>query len=213
MRIIYPPKDLGGTVMLITAGFGLVCNLIMVYVLHRKDPEDDRIGGCNHVGHNHGDHSHHHHGHEHKHDCHGHEHDHHEHEHKHDHHEHEHKHDHHEHEHKHDHHEHDEKNHGRKNTNKKVGNLQTADNSLFSSVAIIDKKKSTLDSAIKSDKNVEKSSKKSEKKTIKESDNANIRAAFIHIIGDIVQSIGVLIASVIIYFKKDWIIADPICTF
>ena len=42
--------------------------------------------------------------------------------------------------------------------------------------------------------------------------NINIRAAFIHIIGDLIQSIGVLIASLIIYFKPSLKIADPICT-
>jgi len=41
----------------------------------------------------------------------------------------------------------------------------------------------------------------------------NIRAAIIHIIGDIVQSIGVVIAAIIIYFQPTWHIADPICTF
>lgn len=32
-------------------------------------------------------------------------------------------------------------------------------------------------------------------------------------IGDIIQSIGVLIAAIIIMIKKDWVIADPITTF
>jgi solute carrier family 30 (zinc transporter), member 2 len=41
----------------------------------------------------------------------------------------------------------------------------------------------------------------------------NIRAAVIHIIGDIVQSIGVVIAAIIIYFKPEWHLADPITTF
>ena len=41
----------------------------------------------------------------------------------------------------------------------------------------------------------------------------NIRAAIIHIIGDIIQSIGVLIAAIVIYFKPEWHIVDPICTF
>lgn len=48
---------------------------------------------------------------------------------------------------------------------------------------------------------------------LKEKDNANIRAAFIHILGDIVQSVGVVIASIIIKIKPTWIIVDPICTF
>ena len=41
----------------------------------------------------------------------------------------------------------------------------------------------------------------------------NVRAALIHVIGDIIQSIGVLIASIIIWIKPEYKIADPICTF
>lgn len=40
----------------------------------------------------------------------------------------------------------------------------------------------------------------------------NIRAAIIHIIGDIIQSIGVVIAALVIYFYPEAHIADPICT-
>ena len=61
--------------------------------------------------------------------------------------------------------------------------------------------------------------------------NINVRAAFIHTIGDLVQSIGVIIAGYIIWFKvcqqvycvccvliifflqPEWYFADPICTF
>jgi len=42
--------------------------------------------------------------------------------------------------------------------------------------------------------------------------NINIRAAFIHIIGDLIQFVGVLMASLIIYFFPTYKIADPICT-
>jgi zinc transporter 2 len=35
----------------------------------------------------------------------------------------------------------------------------------------------------------------------------------IHVIGDIIQSIGVLIAAIVIYFEPSYKIADPICTF
>jgi zinc transporter 2 len=45
-----------------------------------------------------------------------------------------------------------------------------------------------------------------------EGSNLNLRAAFVHVIGDLVQSTGVLIASVIIKFTG-WSLADPICTF
>ncbi|CAN0266965.1 unnamed protein product [Lampetra planeri] len=43
--------------------------------------------------------------------------------------------------------------------------------------------------------------------------NVNVRAAFIHVLGDLLQSLGVLIAAIIIYFKPNLKIADPICTF
>jgi cation diffusion facilitator family transporter len=43
--------------------------------------------------------------------------------------------------------------------------------------------------------------------------NLNIRAALIHAIGDIIQSAGVLIAAVVIWYRPDWSIADPLCTF
>ncbi|XP_078580884.1 proton-coupled zinc antiporter SLC30A2-like isoform X1 [Branchiostoma floridae x Branchiostoma japonicum] len=43
--------------------------------------------------------------------------------------------------------------------------------------------------------------------------NINVRAAFIHVIGDLLQSVGVLIAAYIIRYKPEYQIADPICTF
>ncbi|XP_013385051.1 zinc transporter 2-like [Lingula anatina] len=43
--------------------------------------------------------------------------------------------------------------------------------------------------------------------------NLVIRAAFIHILGDLIQSVGVLIAAYIIRYKPEYKIADPICTF
>lgn len=47
----------------------------------------------------------------------------------------------------------------------------------------------------------------------REKENINVKAAFIHVIGDFVQSLGVFIAALIIYFKPEWQIVDPICTF
>ncbi len=44
-------------------------------------------------------------------------------------------------------------------------------------------------------------------------DDINLRAAFIHVIGDLIQSVGVLIASGLIWYRPQWRIADPICTF
>uniref|UniRef100_A0A3B3DSW3 Probable proton-coupled zinc antiporter SLC30A3 n=1 Tax=Oryzias melastigma TaxID=30732 RepID=A0A3B3DSW3_ORYME len=41
--------------------------------------------------------------------------------------------------------------------------------------------------------------------------NTSVRAAFIHVIGDLLQSIGVMVAAIIIY--PEYKVADPICTF
>jgi len=46
-----------------------------------------------------------------------------------------------------------------------------------------------------------------------EKENINVRAAFIHVLGDFLQSLGVFIAAIIIYFRPDLVIIDPICTF
>ena len=58
---------------------------------------------------------------------------------------------------------------------------------------------SALSSAISVDKDAEK--------------NLNVRAAFIHMMGDLIQSIGVIIAGLIIYFYPEYKILDPILTF
>uniref|UniRef100_A0A452G9F9 Solute carrier family 30 member 2 n=1 Tax=Capra hircus TaxID=9925 RepID=A0A452G9F9_CAPHI len=41
----------------------------------------------------------------------------------------------------------------------------------------------------------------------------SVRAAFIHVIGDFLQSLGVLVAAFILYFKPEYKFIDPICTF
>ncbi|XP_049575027.1 probable proton-coupled zinc antiporter SLC30A4 [Syngnathus scovelli] len=40
-----------------------------------------------------------------------------------------------------------------------------------------------------------------------------VRAAFIHALGDLLQSLGVLIAAYIVRFKPEYKLADPICTY
>lgn len=44
-------------------------------------------------------------------------------------------------------------------------------------------------------------------------ENINVRAALIHVIGDFLQSLGVFIAALIIYFYPEYSFIDPICTF
>nr|CAD7397813.1 unnamed protein product [Timema poppensis] len=43
--------------------------------------------------------------------------------------------------------------------------------------------------------------------------NINVRAALIHVIGDFIQSVGVLVAALVIKFYPEAKLADPICTF
>ncbi|KAJ8409849.1 hypothetical protein AAFF_G00219080 [Aldrovandia affinis] len=43
--------------------------------------------------------------------------------------------------------------------------------------------------------------------------NASVRAAFVHVVGDLLQSVSVLVSAIIIFFKPEYRIADPICTF
>ncbi|KAL8273480.1 hypothetical protein Esti_002546 [Eimeria stiedai] len=45
-----------------------------------------------------------------------------------------------------------------------------------------------------------------------EIESMNLRAAYIHAVGDLLQNIGVMIASAIIWFKPEYSVADPICT-
>jgi zinc transporter 2 len=51
------------------------------------------------------------------------------------------------------------------------------------------------------------------KKEHKHEANINVSAAYCHALSDMIMSIGVIIAATIIYFKPEWRMADPICTF
>lgn len=45
-----------------------------------------------------------------------------------------------------------------------------------------------------------------------EQDNINLKAAYIHALGDLIQNIGVMIASLIIWYYPEYSITDPICS-
>jgi len=47
----------------------------------------------------------------------------------------------------------------------------------------------------------------------KKAQNINVQAAFIHVVGDAVQSAGVMIAAALIWYRPQWRLADPICSF
>jgi zinc transporter 2 len=46
-----------------------------------------------------------------------------------------------------------------------------------------------------------------------QSDNLNVRAAYIHVIGDFVQTTGIFIAAAVIWHNPEYWYMDPICTF
>ena len=95
-------------------------------------------------------------------------------------------------------------------------------NSMDSGMGAV-KKSSENDIEINNDNNLEenllekKISEEELNHNLKADDNPVIRAAYIHILGDMIQSAGVLLAALIIYFFQDTHpgvrIVDPICTF
>eukprot|EP01007_Sphenomonas_quadrangularis_P003164 NODE_582_length_1336_cov_223.542347_g455_i0.p1 GENE.NODE_582_length_1336_cov_223.542347_g455_i0~~NODE_582_length_1336_cov_223.542347_g455_i0.p1 ORF type:complete len:398 (+),score=112.53 NODE_582_length_1336_cov_223.542347_g455_i0:42-1235(+) len=46
----------------------------------------------------------------------------------------------------------------------------------------------------------------------KSQQNMNVRAAYVHVLGDLLQSAGVIPAAIVIMVKPTWVIADPLCT-
>jgi len=42
--------------------------------------------------------------------------------------------------------------------------------------------------------------------------NINLHAAYLHVLGDLLMSLGVVVAGVVIWFQPTWHIVDPICT-
>ncbi|XP_040321540.1 proton-coupled zinc antiporter SLC30A2 isoform X5 [Herpailurus yagouaroundi] len=49
--------------------------------------------------------------------------------------------------------------------------------------------------------------------TSQQQENPSVQAAFIHVVGDFLQSLGILVAAYILYFKPEYKYVDPICTF
>lgn len=90
---------------------------------------------------------------------------------------------------------------------------QNEDNSHETDKHLLDDKQKLVEYGAISNQNVHDVEKSDHGHSHKKEKNINVRAAFIHVLGDLVQSLGVLIAAIIIWFKPEWKIADPICTF
>ena len=44
-------------------------------------------------------------------------------------------------------------------------------------------------------------------------EDSNLKAAFLHVVTDMIQSIGVAIAGAVVWWRPQWGIVDPLCTF
>lgn len=66
---------------------------------------------------------------------------------------------------------------------------------------LLDDKQKLMEYGAISNQNVHDVEKNDHGHSHKKEKNINVRAAFIHVLGDLVQSLGVLIAAIIIWFK------------
>ena len=203
-RLVRRDSDVDGKLMSGVAGIGVLVNVALILILgvdnhvHLPGAHDhahDHDHGCSsdNDGHSHG---HDHHGTE-KHD----------HDHSHDNHgqsttstNHEHSHDHREEAHSHEHtiheHEHTSNNHNHDHHHEENEKL------------LAQQKKPSSYHALHSDE-LAPSGHSDNKKPIK---NVNLQAAYLHVFGDLMQSLGVLIAGLAIWYNPKWTIVDPICT-
>lgn len=95
----------------------------------------------------------------------------------------------------------------------KKQNTENNRNSRFMPPKIIDSKLSLAEKQSRTSQNEENLIETNPEKIVQlVRRNINLRAAFIHIIGDLLQSFGVLLASLIVFFKPELKIADPLCT-
>lgn len=207
---IFEEPHIEGLTMIIVAVLGLVFNLIQIKILHQGD-------GHYHLGgdHDHGDHA----------DCHGHgdeaaaAHDH----------KHDHKHDH-AHDHKEEHKEGDTENPGHSrdlhdhahshNDHKHTHNQGACDHAdqpaISDSARPLNVEEAPASETVvvaKEEDKKGKKDKKDKKKKTKTIRNINLDAALLHVMGDCIMSVGVIITAIIIYIWPEATVADPICTY
>eukprot|EP01018_Ginkgo_biloba_P015563 Gb_28689 [translate_table: standard] len=177
-RILHKTSAVDGKLMFVVATFGLLVNLVMIFLL----------------GHGHS-HSHSHsHGHEHGHkDEHGHEHEH-----------------------------HSDHNHGKVGTgvtqdtkpllvgecsrHDPLDHSHDADESFSRRWRNVENK-NLQGSTLKLDEDIETGMREGGQHK-----NINVQGAYLHVLGDLIQSIGVMIVGAVIWVKPEWRVIDLICT-
>ncbi|KRX07115.1 hypothetical protein PPERSA_09329 [Pseudocohnilembus persalinus] len=186
---IINPEDIERLTMLITAILGLVFNLIQFKMLHNPKFSRKSVGGhaCAH-DHGHG------HGHSHNHD-----------------------------------HKHEHKNKKEVSSDCKTENCKKSSENAAIEMNSLENKQNIdmenqLSSVQKTDQQQQNNNQENEQKKLAESEkksadkkkaeNLNLRAAMIHVLGDLLQSVGLVIAAIIVYIGgEDFQIVDPISTF
>eukprot|EP00934_Nitzschia_sp_Nitz4_P008355 Nitzschia sp. Nitz4//scaffold76_size158648//23266//24531//NITZ4_002533-RA/size158648-processed-gene-0.258-mRNA-1//-1//CDS//3329557806//8345//frame0 len=188
-RLLNPPDHLvDGRVMSGIASIGVLVNIALAFVLGE---DHAHLPGHSHGHGDHDDHDHHHeHGHHHNDgykEIPSYQND--DHDHDHDHHHHDEDHVEEGHSHAHAHHDDDDHDHHHDNDHDHDGDHDHANYSTFAS-----------------EHQDEAKPKKADKR------NINLRAAYMHVLGDLAQSCAVLIAGIIIWIRPDWHVVDPILT-
>lgn len=194
-RIIHKTGEVNGMLMFIVATFGLLVNLGMVFLLGHSHGHDH---GHDH-GHGHG------HGEEHgHHDEHGHDHD---------------------HVHGHKHNYNVDHGHGKVGAVVRQGTVSepllsprhlesehhshTHDSDEgFAHRWSITENRNSQGSTLRLDEDIETGTRDS----VSQKKNINVQGAYLHVLGDLIQSIGVMIGGAVIWLKPEWRVIDLICT-
>lgn len=50
------------------------------------------------------------------------------------------------------------------------------------------------------------------KRSSRSEESLALRSAYIHVLGDVLQNVGVMVAGLLIWYRPTWTIADPLCT-
>lgn len=173
MRVIYQNFEIEPIAMVVTASCGVIFNIIMFFILHTNKCFGDQLK---------------HHGHSHSGDGHGHGHSHNSNSNN-------------SHGHSHSNHSHSSSHHGHNHSHSVPTFKSTSSNSMPINDNYISNPAESS-AYIESDEvDFVNSACDTDHRRKAESSNINLRAAAIHVIGDFIQSVGVLIASIIIYFK------------
>ncbi|KAJ6776594.1 CATION EFFLUX PROTEIN/ ZINC TRANSPORTER [Salix koriyanagi] len=202
VRLIHETGEVEGALMFAVATVGLLVNIGMAFMLGHDHGHGHGHGhGHEHGGHNH-DHSDD--GHEDHDHTHNHSHEDHDHTHNHSHEDHDHSHEDHDHTHNHSNEDHDHTHNLRLSAATHQGSSENNDEHHHTHGEDL------AEPLLSTHTEVDNKTKEGRKQ--KKQRNVNIQGAYLHVLGDSIQSVGVMIGGAIIWYKPEWKIIDLICT-